>query len=270
MLRAHISSMPPLSDAVVSVFCRDMAIQGFHVIPGILESAGCDRMRDLLARAIDDYRPGPTQQSQLDRYLIHDLLCRDAGFAILLEDPRLQQLLAPLLGASWIMYAFTSSSLPPHGSNYGRRIHVDSPRFVPGYTFNVGVMWALDDFTAVNGGTELLPGSHLAEAVPEPGYFADRCTQVTCARGSLIVFNGRTFHRAGDNTTDEWRHALTMNACRSYMKQRFDWVRMVPAEIADGLNAQARRLLGFDTRLPTSLDEFFLPEDQRLYKSGQG
>jgi len=47
-------------------------------------------------------------------------------FAGLLEDPRLQQLLAPLLGESWILYAFTSSSLPPGGSNYGNRIHVDS------------------------------------------------------------------------------------------------------------------------------------------------
>ena len=30
------------------------------------------------------------------------------------------------------------------------------------------------------------------------------------------------------------------------------------------------RLIGFDTRLPTSLEEFFLPEERRLYKPGQG
>jgi hypothetical protein len=54
------------------------------------------------------------------------------------------------------------------------------------------------------------------------------------------------------------------------MKQRFDWVRFVPRPIADALNPQARRIIGFDTRLPTSLEEFFLPEAQRLYKPGQG
>jgi ectoine hydroxylase-related dioxygenase (phytanoyl-CoA dioxygenase family) len=54
------------------------------------------------------------------------------------------------------------------------------------------------------------------------------------------------------------------------MKQRMDWVRFVPPEISDQLNEQARRLLGFDTRLPTNLEEFFLPQDQRLYKANQG
>jgi ectoine hydroxylase-related dioxygenase (phytanoyl-CoA dioxygenase family) len=94
--------------------------------------------------------------------------------------------------------------------------------------------------------------------------------RLTCAAGSMILFDGRLFHRAGDNRTEAWRHALTMNACRSFMKQRFDWVRFVPAPIAGALNPQARRIIGFDTRLPTSLEEFFVPEERRLYKPGQG
>lgn len=255
---------------LVAAHSYDMATRGYSVIPGVLDPSSCDRLRAALAKAVADYRPGPTKQSQLDRHLIHDLLCRDRMFAGLLEDPRLQQLLAPLLGESWILYAFTSSSLPPGGSNYGNRIHVDSPRFVPGYTFNVGVMWALDDFTAENGATQFLSGSHHSGAVPDPEFFARNCVQVACAKGSIIAFNARVFHRAGENSTGEWRHALTMNACRAFMKQRFDWVRFVPAEISGALNAQARRIIGFDTRLPTSLEEFFLPEDQRLYKPGQG
>jgi hypothetical protein len=47
-------------------------------------------------------------------------------------------------------------------------------------------------------------------------------------------------------------------------------VRFVPPAIAEQVNAQARRLIGYDTRLPASLDEFFLPEAQRLYKPNQG
>jgi ectoine hydroxylase-related dioxygenase (phytanoyl-CoA dioxygenase family) len=183
---------------------------------------------------------------------------------------RLQELVGPLLGASWIMYAFTSSSLPPHGTNYGNRIHVDSPRWVPGYAFNVGVMWALDEFTDDNGATQVLPGSHHSAATPSAEDFDRHFARLTCAAGSMILFDGRLFHRAGDNRTGAWRHALTMNACRSFMKQRFDWVRFIPAPIAGALSPQARRIIGFDTRLPTSLEEFFLPEERRLYKPGQG
>jgi ectoine hydroxylase-related dioxygenase (phytanoyl-CoA dioxygenase family) len=259
-----------MSDFALSEHRYNMATRGYSVVPAMLEPSHCERLKAALARALAQYRPGPTQQSVNDRYLMHDLLCRDPIFGHLLEDARLQELVAPLLGASWIMYAFTSSSLPPHGTNYGNRIHVDSPRWVPGYSFNVGVMWALDDFTADNGATHVLPGSHRSADAPSPELFDRHFVRLTCAAGSMILFDGRLYHRAGDNATGAWRHALTLNACRSFMKQRFDWVRFIPGPIADALNAQARRIIGFDTRLPSSLEEFFLPEERRLYKPGQG
>jgi ectoine hydroxylase-related dioxygenase (phytanoyl-CoA dioxygenase family) len=53
------------------------------------------------------------------------------------------------------------------------------------------------------------------------------------------------------------------------MKQRMDWVRFIPEEISSKLNDQARRIIGFDTRLCSNLDEFFQPEDKRLYKANQ-
>lgn len=259
-----------MSAAALSEHAYNMATRGYSVVPAMLEPSHRDGLKAALSRALAQYQPGPTEQSSNDRYLMHDLLCRDPIFAHLLEDARLQELLAPLLGASWIMYAFTSSSLPPQGTNYGHRIHVDSPRWVPGYAFNVGVMWALDDFTDDNGATQVLPGSHHSPTTPSPELFDRHCVPLTCAAGSMILFDGRLFHRAGHNRTDAWRHALTMNACRSFMKQRFDWVRFVPAPIADALSPQARRIIGFDTRLPSSLEEFFLPEERRLYKPGQG
>jgi ectoine hydroxylase-related dioxygenase (phytanoyl-CoA dioxygenase family) len=49
-----------------------------------------------------------------------------------------------------------------------------------------------------------------------------------------------------------------------------DWVRAIPPEISGALNEQARRLIGFDTRVPASMDEFYVPPEQRLYRPGQG
>ncbi|MEZ5224997.1 MAG: hypothetical protein R2743_26135 [Ilumatobacteraceae bacterium] len=63
---------------------------------------------------------------------------------------------------------------------------------------------------------------------------------------------------------------MTINACRSYMRQRFDYPRMIGPEIASSLSPVLRRLLGYDVRVPTSLEEYYLPEDQRLYKANQG
>jgi ectoine hydroxylase-related dioxygenase (phytanoyl-CoA dioxygenase family) len=248
-----------------------MRTRGYNVIPGFLDPAHCERLKEVLARALDEYVPrGESERSALDRYLLHDLVARDARIAALLDDPRLQPVVAPLLGEQWILYAFTSSSIPPGGTNYGRRIHVDSPRHIPDYATNVGLIWALDAFTGENGGTEVLPGSHASPEAPSEELFERNCVQLHCPQGSLVVFQARLFHRSGVNASQRWRHALTMNACRSYMKQRMDWVRFVPKAIADTLGPQGRRLIGYDTRLPTSMEEFFVPEGERLYKPNQG
>ncbi|WP_217596218.1 phytanoyl-CoA dioxygenase family protein [Cohnella sp. GbtcB17] len=251
-------------------FHLDMLTKGYTVIPQFIDDHTCNVLKAKLELAIENYQVRGSARSKADKYLIHDLLCQDICFGRLLEDTRLQMLLSPLLGESWILYAYTSSSLPPGEGNFGSRLHVDSPRLIPNYPTNIGVMWALDDFTLENGATKMLPGSHHTDLVPVEEYFENSCVQLTCKRGALIIFNARVWHRAGINMSTSWRHSLTMNACRSYMKQRMDWVRFIPSSISDQLNEQGRRIIGFDTRLPTNLDELFLPESERLYKPNQG
>ena len=197
-------------------------------------------------------------------------MIKDINFAKLLEDHRLQQLVAPHLGKHWIMYAMTSSSIPPYGENYAARLHVDCPRFHPGYIFNMGMIWALDDYTVDNGALKILPGSQHSDISPRFDFFEENAVQVLCKAGSLILFNAKTYHRTCINNTNEWSHSMTLNACRSYMKPRMDWVKFIPQNISNQLNEQARRLIGFDTRIPSSLEEFFVPEELRLYKANQG
>ena len=63
---------------------------------------------------------------------------------------------------------------------------------------------------------------------------------------------------------------MTVNYCRAYMRQSFDFVRMVPPERVPALSPTLRRVLGFDVRMPTSLDEYYVDEADRLYKANQG
>ena len=246
--------------------------RGYSLVPGFLSLQEVDRLKETMTKAIAAYVPVPgIERSVLDQHQIHDLLNRDINFLRLLEDPRLQQLVAPLLGDHWVMYAATSSSIPPGGMNYASRLHVDSPRHTPGYNFNIGIIWALDDYTTNNGGAlKVLPGSHHSPETPNEAFFEKHCDQILCDAGSLLIFSARLFHRTGLNSTQHWNHSMTLNACRSFMKPRMDWVRFVYPDLSAKLNEQGRRLLGFDTRLPSSMEEFFLPENQRLYKPNQG
>lgn len=248
----------------------NMKTLGFSVVKNYYGNVIVNELKKALEIEVESYVPfDSSERSLLDRYHMHDLLNKNIVFSKTLEDLRLQKLIAPILGDNWIMYAYTSSSLPPNGKNYGSRVHVDCPRFIPNYPTNLGVIWALDDFTVNNGATLVLPGSHNSETIPTEAFFRENNIRLVCNAGDLIIFNARLWHAAGLNSTDKFRHALTMNVCRPYMKQRMDWVRFIPSKISDQLNSQARRIIGFDTRLPSSLEEFFLPENQRLYKSNQ-
>jgi ectoine hydroxylase-related dioxygenase (phytanoyl-CoA dioxygenase family) len=54
------------------------------------------------------------------------------------------------------------------------------------------------------------------------------------------------------------------------MRQRFDYPRLVPPEAIAALGPVGRRFLGFDVRMPVSLEEYYVPPEHRLYKAGQG
>ncbi len=245
--------------------------QGVATISGVLNPEQCAALSLKLATAIANYQPVPgSQRSEQERYNLHDLLLADMAFCQLLDDERLDTELGQMLGEFWTMYAFTSSSLPPHHSNFARRIHVDSPRRVPDYPFNLGVMWALDAFTPDNGAPQFLLGSHHHDDAPPTDHFEAHASPICCAAGDVVIFDARVYHRAGVNTTDHWRHALTMNVCRSYMKQRMDWPRMIPAEFIAQLSPRGQRIVGMHTRVPASLAELNLPQDQRLYRADQG
>jgi hypothetical protein len=260
-----------LSDTEAAEHVYHIQTRGYSVLHDFLTKEECELLKTSMVKAIEAYHPFEgSERSILDRHQMHDLINRDINYGRLLEDPRLQQLIAPHLGDSWVMYAGTSSSIPPHGRNYASRLHVDCPRFFPGYIFNMGIIWALDDYTPENGALKILPGSQHSDVTPDLEFFEKNCIQVFCKAGTLLVFNAKIYHRTCDNLTDEWSHSMTLNACRSFMKQRMDWVNFIPSEISDQLNAQARRLIGFDTRLPRSLEEFFVPDEKRLYKPNQG
>ena len=250
----------------------NMKTRGYSVFQSYFTDKEVEVFKIKLLEDIQLYDPSLYQsdRSKLDRYHIHDLMCKSSLYIKMLEDARLDQLLAPILGESWIMYAFTSSSAAPKSTNYGGRVHVDCPRWIDKYPTNIGVLWTLDDFNKKNGATKVLPASHHDEMIPSKEYFEANAIDVECPKGSIVIFDARVVHSTGFNSTNEFRHALTLNACRSYMKQRMDWVEFIPKSITDKLNNQARRIIGFDTRLPKSLEEFFVPEDKRLYKANQG
>lgn len=256
--------MSRLSDSQV----LDVTTRGFTVVPGAVDVETAARWRDALDQLTTAQHAALTERTAIDDFMVHNPMMSNPVFFGVLEHPSVIAALDTFLGDTSIVYAFTTSSMPAGGSNYSRRVHVDCPRVIPGYITNLGVIVALDDFTAENGATYFLPGSFEREDPPTDDEFFAGAERVFPKRGDLVVFNARTFHYGGVNSTATTRHALTINACRSYMRQRFDYPRMI-GEGRD-LSETLRRVLGYNVRVPSSLEEYYLPEDARLYKANQG
>jgi ectoine hydroxylase-related dioxygenase (phytanoyl-CoA dioxygenase family) len=248
----------------------EVKTRGFTVVPDVLDPVVVAHLIEVLDRLVQEDLGHPDPRRRADDWMSFNGVLRDDAIAAVVTHPKILGHVEEILGPACIMYACVSSSMPPNGTNYSRRIHVDSPRVIPGYPTNIGALVALTDFTEENGATRFLPGSFERLDRPTEEAYDREAETVFPAAGSVVIFNARTWHTGGDNRTGQPRHALTVNYCRSFMRQHFDFPRMIPADRAATLAPVLRRMLGFDVRMPTSLDEYYVPAEDRLYKAGQG
>jgi len=196
------------------------------------------------------------------------LLCSlyNGSFLKLFDNKLLIDCIETVLGEGSIVYAYTSSSMPPNKTNYSRRIHVDCPRIIPGYMTNLGVTIALDDFTEENGATFFLPRSHQMTEPPTEEYFYKNAKRFIAKAGSVWFFNARIWHAGGDNKTSHWRHGLTLNMCRPYMKQRIDIPRAMAGMDLSNVSEKTLQKLGFLAQTPANYDEYYAAPEKRKYR----
>lgn len=241
---------------------------GIVIIPSVLSIDQVAILRTELELAIAE--DNTAHPDVFDKGMVHNCMVRGENMASLLDNEILTAYLDAAFSSTCIVYAYQSSSLMPGQDNYGSRIHVDSPRFIPDFKTNMGVLFPLDDFTKANGATLFLKGSHKNPELPTDSVFNANVSRALCSAGDMVLLDGRLVHAAGANTTAGARHSLTINFCRSFMRQRFDFPRLMSVDAINNLGPSGKRLIGMNVRVPTSLFEFYLPSDQRLYKPNQG
>ncbi|MNL21244.1 Phytanoyl-CoA dioxygenase (PhyH) [compost metagenome] len=128
----------------------------------------------------------------------------------------------------------------------------------------------LDDFTADNGATYLLSGSHKADDKPDDEYFFKYADRAITKRGSIILFDSNLWHAAGKNYTDNPRRVITLSFTKPYFKPQFDFPRFLGYEFGESLNDNLRQIIGYKARIPANLEEFYQPVHLRMYQRGQG
>jgi ectoine hydroxylase-related dioxygenase (phytanoyl-CoA dioxygenase family) len=248
-------------------FAQQIASDGFAILPHVVPG----EMLQPLKRDLEGAIAKEAQYQQLTGAQINSgmvLLCSLYGGELIriLELDSLIQPFEWILGEGCIIYAYTSSSMPPQETNYSGRIHVDCPRLISGYVTNLGATILLDDFTEKNGATWYLPKSHLALREPTEQEFACKAKRLVAKAGTVFFFNARLWHAGGQNHTEQWRHALTINMCRSFMKQRLDIPRAMSSMDLSGIPNKALQKLGFFCQVPANYDEYYAPGHLKKFR----
>jgi len=134
----------------------------------------------------------------------------------------------------------------------------------------VNTLFAIDPFTRESRATWVVPGTHQRAEPPEEGYMHRNAIPAECAAGSMVVFVSTLWHAAGENVSGSDRLAINQQYTRSWIKQQIDYVRALGDRVVLDRKERIQQPLGNFTRVVTSLDEYYRPESERLYRKGQG
>ena len=119
-------------------------------------------------------------------------------------------------------------------------IHIPTPH----PEIQLASLLALVDFTADNGATRVVPGSHRWE----PGRAPEERELIAAVMppGSAVIYLGSTLHAGGANiTADQWRRGMHLSYCVGWLRTEENQYLATPLETVRTFPRRSQELLGF-------------------------
>jgi ectoine hydroxylase-related dioxygenase (phytanoyl-CoA dioxygenase family) len=120
--------------------------------------------------------------------------------------------------------------------------------FPSDYHVQCNTIWAMTDFTNINGATRLIPGSQADSVSFERGLDADGVDETvpaTLSKGSCLLYTGKVYHGGGANRSNDVRKGLNITYNVGWLRQEENQYLSVPREIAETLPDELLRLMGY-------------------------
>jgi len=231
---------------VLDAFRRD----GFVILRDALSRDEVGAIANALRPFEDVQRHGRNNFEGEKTKRVYSLAGKGEIFMRLAEHPAVMEIVDAVLMPHWLLSNLQSIRIFPGETE--QPWHADDtfypvPR--PHATLAVSVIWALEDFDADNGATEILAGSH-RWADEHPDDAPREVTRAIMSAGSAIVFDGATWHRGGANRSDRTRLGLSPQYCQPWLRPQESQLLIAPPEIARRYSARGRAMLGYDIHPP--------------------
>lgn len=251
----------------MELISRHLASRGWFIFPEFIRGDLIGRMIKDLEKSYNHCKEIQNQNGVINSEgTCHHLIGQgDSFLECLSQYEKIDCYLEEYFGGKYILNSF-GGNLLTHGS-YANDIHRDIRSFSGSLPLMLNTIVMLDDFTKENGATWLMHRGHEWSDKPTESDFEKQSFQVTGSSGSIVIFNSNLWHRAGINTTDKPRRSVTPEFTRPFIKQGFDYPRALGE---NNHSPYLHQVLGYNSRTPQSLDEWYRIPEKRFYKGDQG
>ena len=227
-----------------------MRRDGYTILEDFMDAATVEAVREGLAPHLGSHL-GRNDFEGFKTERVYTLVGRGAVFEQVTEDARVLALLDRFLLPGYLLTASQAICIYPGETAQG--VHTDDGFYRlarPRPPASISLIAAVDDFTSENGGTQIIPGSHLwsdAEiAVHRESDLAALLQPVEMPAGAAIVFQATMLHQGGANRSAAPRLAFTNQYCQPWGRTQENFFLGVPREIVKGMSPRLQRLLGYD------------------------
>lgn len=253
----------PLAAFDADAHAQRLQRDGFTVIEDFLSPDTLRAVRAGLAPHLNTHA-GRNNFEGYQTERVYTLVARARIFEDLVEEPRVLALLDRFLQPGYLLTA--SQAICIHPGETPQPIHYDDqfyriPR--PRPAVSVSTIVAVDAFTADNGGTEILPGSHAWSDAQIAGIYdghdADAPARQALARqlvplqmpaGACVVFLGTLLHRGGANVSTAPRLAFSNQYCEPWARTQENFYLGVPPSLVREMSPRVQHLLGYGIWAP--------------------
>lgn len=179
-----------------------------------------------------------------------DLVNKGAIFDQFYTHPRVLAAVAQVVGQQLKLSSLNYRAAKPGMG--AQNLHVDWHDVVEPKDYKVcNSIWLLDDFSAANGATRIVPGTHLSGKLPQVELEDPMATHpkevlIEAPAGTVVIFNSHTWHGGTTNKTDAPRRAIHSYFCRYDQPQQVDQSRYIQEETLERLSPAAREVLGLE------------------------
>jgi ectoine hydroxylase-related dioxygenase (phytanoyl-CoA dioxygenase family) len=168
---------------------------------------------------------------------------------------------------SCILNSFTAlNNVPSESKLFHKKVHRDVSGYSGSIPILLNMLVMVHDFTIENGGTLILPKSHLKEEEPTEEFWNKNNISLIGKAGDLVIWNSNVYHASGINKTQNDRIAIPITLSLPYYKQLLDYPRAIGLERQSEFNSKMQELLGYHSMMASSVKEWYEPTNAIRYR----